>query len=73
MTPRPVVVLVTTPTRDEGERIARELVAEHLAGFPGGHSTLEPPDPISNSEVKRCSADGSTRFPSCESRSSPGF
>ena len=31
MTPRPVVVLVTTPTQAEGERIARELVAEHLA------------------------------------------
>ena len=31
MTPGPVVVLVTTPTRDEGERIARAVVAEHLA------------------------------------------
>ncbi len=31
MTPRALVVLVTTPTREEGERIARELVGEHLA------------------------------------------
>lgn len=31
MTPRPLVVLVTTPTRDEGERIAKELLEEHLA------------------------------------------
>jgi len=29
--PRPVVVLVTTPTPEEGERIARHLVGEHLA------------------------------------------
>ena len=27
------------------------------------HSKLEPPDPISNSEVKRLSADGSVGFP----------
>jgi hypothetical protein len=27
------------------------------------HSELEPPDPISNSEVKRLSADGSVGFP----------
>ena len=31
--------------------------------FPGGHSELVPPDPISNSEVKRFSADGSVGFP----------
>lgn len=31
MTPHPVVVLVTTPTREEGERIAKELVEDHLA------------------------------------------
>ena len=27
------------------------------------HRALEPPDPIPNSEVKRCIADGSVRFP----------
>ncbi len=31
MTARPIVVLVTTATREEGERIARDLVAERLA------------------------------------------
>ena len=29
----------------------------------GGHSELDPPDPIPNSEVKRFSADGSVGFP----------
>ena len=31
--------------------------------FPGGHSELEPPDPIPNSEVKRFSADDSVGPP----------
>ncbi len=31
--------------------------------FPGGHSEVAPPDPISNSEVKRFCADGSVGFP----------
>ncbi len=31
--------------------------------FPGGHSVREPPDPISNSEVKTFSADGSVGSP----------
>ena len=31
--------------------------------FPGGHSELEPPDPIPNSEVKRFSADDSVGLP----------
>jgi hypothetical protein len=31
--------------------------------FPGDHSSLEPPDSISNSEVKRTSANDSVRFP----------
>ncbi len=31
--------------------------------LPGGHSVLEPPDPISNSDVKRLSADDSVGFP----------
>ena len=31
--------------------------------MPGDHSEREPPDPISNSEVKPLSADGSVGFP----------
>ena len=31
--------------------------------FPGGNSEWEPPDPISNSEVKTLSADGSVGSP----------
>ena len=31
--------------------------------FPGGHSEREPPDPISNSEVKTLSADASVGSP----------
>ena len=31
--------------------------------FSGDHSRLEPPDPISNSEVKQTSADDSVGFP----------
>ena len=31
--------------------------------LPGGHSVLVPPDPISNSEVKRLSADDSVGSP----------
>ena len=31
--------------------------------FPGDHSRLAPPDPISNSEVKRTRADDSVGFP----------
>ena len=31
--------------------------------MPGGHSGWEPPDPISNSEVKTSSADGSVGSP----------
>ncbi len=34
-----------------------------LAGLLGGHSVLDPPDPIPNSEVKRHSADDSVGFP----------
>ncbi len=33
------------------------------ASLPGGHSELEPPDPIPNSEVKRLSADDSVGSP----------
>ena len=31
--------------------------------FPGDHSRLDPPDPISNSEVKHTRADDSVGFP----------
>ena len=31
--------------------------------FPGDHSRLDPPDPISNSEVKHSRADDSVGFP----------
>ena len=31
--------------------------------FPGDHRALVPPDPIPNSVVKRCIADGSVGFP----------
>ncbi|KPX96022.1 hypothetical protein ALO62_02729 [Pseudomonas amygdali pv. myricae] len=31
--------------------------------FLDDHRTLEPPDPIPNSAVKRCIADGSVGFP----------
>ena len=34
-----------------------------LTGLPGGNSEWEPPDPISNSEVKTLSADGSVGSP----------
>ena len=33
------------------------------ASLPGDHRAMEPPDPIPNSEVKRCIADGSVGFP----------
>ena len=36
---------------------------DHQASLPGDHRALEPPDPIPNSEVKRCIADGSVGFP----------
>lgn len=35
---------------------------ESLTGLPGGHSEWEPPDPLSNSEVKTLCADGSLPF-----------
>ena len=37
----------------------------------GGNSSLDPPDPIPNSEVKQARADDSVDYP-CESRSPPG-
>ena len=40
---------------------SNECIAETV--FPGDHSRVEPPDPISNSEVKHTSADDSVGFP----------
>ena len=37
--------------------------ARHITSFPGDNGVLEPPDPISNSEVKRNIADGSVGPP----------
>ena len=50
---------------------ARLCIAEN--GLSDENSELEPPDPISNSEVKRLSADGSVGVSPCESRTSSGF
>ena len=38
-------------------------VNRYPTGLPGGNSEWEPPDPISNSEVKTLSADGSVGSP----------
>ena len=38
-------------------------IAGFSTSFPGGNSEREPPDPISNSEVKTFSADGSVGSP----------
>ena len=38
-------------------------IAKGNNGLPGGNSEREPPDPISNSEVKTLSADGSVGSP----------
>ena len=39
------------------------MVQTITALFPGGHGALVPPDPIPNSEVKRCIADDSVGPP----------
>ena len=41
--------------------------------FPGDNSGLEPPDPISNSEVKRTCADDSVRSPHVKVGHRQGF
>ena len=44
----------------------RDMTIENVifrTSFPGDHSRLEPPDPISNSEVKRTYADDSVGIP----------
>ena len=49
---------MTRPVSD-----VKSLADESQASLPGGNSKMEPPDPISNSEVKRFSADGSVGSP----------
>ena len=44
-------------------RIARLRPPNDQASLPGDQRALEPPDPIPNSEVKRCIADGSVGYP----------
>ena len=46
---------------NSGKRIGNSFL--FLTSFPGGNSEREPPDPISNSEVKTLSADGSVGSP----------
>ena len=45
--------------------VAWSVLVNHVLrnGLPGDHRALEPPDSISNSEVKRRIADGSVGFP----------
>ena len=38
------------------------MTSPPATGLPGGHSEWEPPDPISNSEVKTLCADASVDF-----------
>ena len=47
------------------EKIGSELIQTLIfsTSLSGGNSKLEPPDPISNSEVKQLSADGSVGSP----------
>jgi hypothetical protein len=45
------------------KREAQYSVSFFTASLPGGHSEREPPDSISNSEVKPLSADDSVGFP----------
>ncbi len=47
------------PIRWNVDRKVNALATEFL----DDHRALEPPDPIPNSEVKRCIADGSVGFP----------
>ena len=44
-------------------RVAQTVTRSAGNGLPDDHSELEPPDPFSNSAVKRFSADGSVGFP----------
>ncbi len=49
---------------DNDKQLAKSLFtsAFWIKNLPGGHSAVEPPDPMPNSEVKRGSADGSVAF-----------
>ena len=53
---------VLTLDSNEFDRLL-EIRASDVTSLPGGHSEVEPPDPIPNSEVKRFSADGSVGSP----------
>ena len=57
-----------THHREEGKNLVtsqpyavpwRETATRELNRLPGGYSSVVPPDPIPNSEVKRTRADGS--------------
>src|SRR3989344_5581416 len=50
---------ITYPIRGSEPRKQHDISAESL----DDHRALEPPDPIPNSVVKRCIADGSVGFP----------
>ena len=50
---------ITYPIRGSEQRKQHDISAESL----DDHRALEPPDPIPNSVVKRCIADGSVGFP----------
>lgn len=52
--------------------ITREAAASRTS-FPGDNSRLVPPDPISNSAVKRTSADDSVGFPHVKVGHCQGF
>lgn len=54
-----------TPTLSHTHSLERDLAREHdlATEFLDDHRALEPPDPIPNSAVKRCIADGSVGFP----------
>ena len=45
----------------------------YKTSFPGDHSRLAPPDPISNSEVKHSRADDSVGFPHVKVGHRQGF
>ncbi len=49
------------------------IKASTVTSFPGDNSGLEPPDPISNSEVKRTCANDSVRSPHVKVGHRQGF
>jgi hypothetical protein len=53
--------------------IHQRIINPQDNSFPGDNSGLEPPDPISNSEVKRTSANDSVRFPHVKVGHRQGF